>query len=123
MIRRPPRSTLFPYTTLFRSLPQEPLGVAPVQPLDHRPDEASGEEGSALDVLRQAGRLPGGEDLVRVPALAEDPEGHVEDLVRERIQGLAPARGLGRKGLSRIRLDVDVLLGHVSVPSLVRPNI
>src|SRR2546426_5913709 len=25
MIRRPPRSTLFPYTTLFRSLPQ-PLG-------------------------------------------------------------------------------------------------
>src|SRR3712207_7588059 len=24
MIRRPPRSTLFPYTTLFRSLPVEP---------------------------------------------------------------------------------------------------
>src|SRR2546426_5036914 len=24
MIRRPPRSTLFPYTTLFRSPPQEP---------------------------------------------------------------------------------------------------
>src|SRR5256885_14798871 len=23
MIRRPPRSTLFPYTTLFRSIPQE----------------------------------------------------------------------------------------------------
>src|SRR3712207_9495281 len=28
MIRRPPRSTLFPYTTLFRSaLPEEPLEV------------------------------------------------------------------------------------------------
>src|SRR2546421_6213834 len=26
MIRRPPRSTLFPYTTLFRSLPQLPDG-------------------------------------------------------------------------------------------------
>src|SRR5256885_12061398 len=26
MIRRPPRSTLFPYTTLFRSLRREPLG-------------------------------------------------------------------------------------------------
>src|SRR3712207_8490949 len=25
MIRRPPRSTLFPYTTLFRSLPDETL--------------------------------------------------------------------------------------------------
>src|SRR2546430_12623278 len=27
MIRRPPRSTLFPYTTLFRSLPQVGQGV------------------------------------------------------------------------------------------------
>src|SRR3989441_6477087 len=27
MIRRPPRSTLFPYTTLFRSLEQEAAGV------------------------------------------------------------------------------------------------
>src|SRR3712207_8132974 len=26
MIRRPPRSTLFPYTTLFRSAPSEALG-------------------------------------------------------------------------------------------------
>src|SRR2546429_1364851 len=26
MIRRPPRSTLFPYTTLFRSLPEERQG-------------------------------------------------------------------------------------------------
>src|SRR2546426_3031169 len=29
MIRRPPRSTLFPYTTLFRSCLHEPLGGAP----------------------------------------------------------------------------------------------
>src|SRR2546425_5065081 len=28
MIRRPPRSTLFPYTTLFRSLHGIPIGVA-----------------------------------------------------------------------------------------------
>src|SRR2546423_8017659 len=27
MIRRPPRSTLFPYTTLFRSLGTQPAGV------------------------------------------------------------------------------------------------
>src|SRR2546426_6731770 len=35
MIRRPPRSTLFPYTTLFRSEPQQPQGVGdrgPVPP-------------------------------------------------------------------------------------------
>src|SRR5437660_8031760 len=29
MIRRPPRSTLFPYTTLFRSPDLEPLGEPP----------------------------------------------------------------------------------------------
>src|SRR5258708_11331817 len=32
MIRRPPRSTLFPYTTLFRSGPRPPL-----VPLERRP--------------------------------------------------------------------------------------
>src|SRR3712207_6949400 len=30
MIRRPPRSTLFPYTTLFRSVLGHVLGVAPL---------------------------------------------------------------------------------------------
>src|SRR3712207_8089509 len=29
MIRRPPRSTLFPYTTLFRSLPDGVLSILP----------------------------------------------------------------------------------------------
>src|SRR3712207_7335798 len=31
MIRRPPRSTLFPYTTLFRSIPAGLLGVATLE--------------------------------------------------------------------------------------------
>src|SRR2546430_6668857 len=30
MIRRPPRSTLFPYTTLFRSAPGEPPHLGPL---------------------------------------------------------------------------------------------
>src|SRR3712207_8952342 len=30
MIRRPPRSTLFPYTTLFRSLKHSPGGKVPI---------------------------------------------------------------------------------------------
>src|SRR5258708_25601133 len=30
MIRRPPRSTLFPYTTLFRSLPRSSTSSSPV---------------------------------------------------------------------------------------------
>src|SRR5258705_12087454 len=43
MIRRPPRSTLFPYTTLFRSLPAAPCAVhrafARRAPRDDRRDE------------------------------------------------------------------------------------
>src|SRR5438034_1826179 len=31
MIRRPPRSTLFPYTTLFRSSPRSVQGARPLQ--------------------------------------------------------------------------------------------
>src|SRR5438093_4369461 len=33
MIRRPPRSTLFPYTTLFRSAPHPQAGPRRLQPL------------------------------------------------------------------------------------------
>src|SRR2546430_4656928 len=33
MIRRPPRSTLFPYTTLFRSLPRKVCGLKGLSPL------------------------------------------------------------------------------------------
>src|SRR6266511_3135861 len=32
MIRRPPRSTLFPYTTLFRSEPSQPVEPRPLLP-------------------------------------------------------------------------------------------
>src|SRR3712207_7528985 len=37
MIRRPPRSTLFPYTTLFRSpvRPRCPIGLAHTASIDH----------------------------------------------------------------------------------------
>src|SRR3712207_7586937 len=36
MIRRPPRSTLFPYTTLFRSRPGARAGVEPERLLRHQ---------------------------------------------------------------------------------------
>src|SRR3712207_8922565 len=48
MIRRPPRSTLFPYTTLFRSGVLESLGVETVatvgQPFDPHIHEAAATE-------------------------------------------------------------------------------
>src|SRR2546427_3989799 len=36
MIRRPPRSTLFPYTTLFRSLALARLGLVAIHSLDRQ---------------------------------------------------------------------------------------
>src|SRR2546425_9776050 len=47
MIRRPPRSTLFPYTTLFRSRPRVPhhpsvhLGAELLGPEQHQPEVPS----------------------------------------------------------------------------------
>src|SRR3712207_6887227 len=49
MIRRPPRSTLFPYTTLFRSDP-----AAPAVPRPARPDRAADHAG--LRRLRRRAR-------------------------------------------------------------------
>src|SRR3712207_9391013 len=58
MIRRPPRSTLFPYTTLFRSLVQGvDLLQLPLQPLDQRD--------ALLLVERQPGDLLGRRDAGR----------------------------------------------------------
>src|SRR3989442_9637620 len=47
MIRRPPRSTLFPYTTLFRS---PPTGSAPVQP--RRPNPRSPRSADRAPIAR-----------------------------------------------------------------------
>src|SRR3712207_9553341 len=46
MIRRPPRSTLFPYTTLFRSLARVDVPDAPHHPdrVTHRGDRLGGRE-------------------------------------------------------------------------------
>src|SRR2546427_7616814 len=56
MIRRPPRSTLFPYTTLFRSYVIEQLVVG----LSSAPDGGSEhitsvKSGDALEVLKRSG--------------------------------------------------------------------
>src|SRR5258705_5144768 len=58
MIRRPPRSTLFPYTTLFRSRVVDGLGrirgIMATDPADwHHIDVAS----SAKDVMHAGGRV------------------------------------------------------------------
>src|SRR3989475_7276971 len=52
MIRRPPRSTLFPYTTLFRSRGAEQRGVAARIKHEHAPHRLL--EGKRLRVHRPA---------------------------------------------------------------------
>src|SRR2546422_7455150 len=62
MIRRPPRSTLFPYTTLFRSIPRSPQ--SPVQRIGHlvaRP---------VHDVGKVERRKPAGLEAVEQPPIA-----------------------------------------------------
>src|SRR2546425_501433 len=51
MIRRPPRSTLFPYTTLFRSDHEAPHGDDRLHPLKH--GEEQGGRRSLLDAGRE----------------------------------------------------------------------
>src|SRR2546427_4726520 len=53
MIRRPPRSTLFPYTTLFRSQLQPVVVVLPEEVL-----QAGSEQAHARRAARQLGGAP-----------------------------------------------------------------
>src|SRR3989454_12620344 len=75
MIRRPPRSTLFPYTTLFRSLRLHEVE-------EQHPGERGEREGVALGPAagrRQAVRQP----LQRGPEHPEEPRGNA--FARERF--------------------------------------
>src|SRR3712207_7049901 len=64
MIRRPPRSTLFPYTTLFRSLPRrDPHGRPALRAAAGRGAAAPDGQGGRhrlLPAARRAGRRAGG---------------------------------------------------------------
>src|SRR2546430_8767478 len=55
MIRRPPRSTLFPYTTLFRSSARSALGV---KPGERRLDGQRASVQDRLRGLRRTGSAP-----------------------------------------------------------------
>src|SRR2546426_9958888 len=75
MIRRPPRSTLFPYTTLFRSAVAaggDPASsTVLIRRLDQEPDE-----GVQAELLRAIGRL-GAKEALEVLARHAEPGGRV----------------------------------------------
>src|SRR2546422_11627863 len=90
MIRRPPRSTLFPYTTLFRSLRSGEMLAQAFLGVSGHP-QVSGDAAGAPDHAEQRvgvgrGDLLSGEDLVR-PV-------EVDDLVSRPQKG-DPRRGVG----------------------------
>src|SRR2546422_8072947 len=57
MIRRPPRSTLFPYTTLFRSLPRRLRGPRASRQRPHGVSRRGGERRLGVDADRKSTRL------------------------------------------------------------------
>src|SRR3712207_7453613 len=75
MIRRPPRSTLFPYTTLFRSRAHEDVGVA----ADILGQRLQREVDAVLQRPQQEARAPGVVERREDPALAGEggDAGHV----------------------------------------------
>src|SRR5688572_32701724 len=76
MIRRPPRSTLFPYTTLFRSVP------APTRPhsyVSERPSASAGRCASAAQRL-SAQRLSARRRSARRRSVRRRSEEHTSEL-------------------------------------------
>src|SRR3989441_1131920 len=100
MIRRPPRSTLFPYTTLFRSLA---AGIAVENDDGHPPETLAGNApvGPARDHVVHALLAPGGNPL--------DPANFLERFLAKRF-GCSTSRALSG-ACDLIHLDEPLLGG------------
>src|SRR3712207_7994177 len=101
MIRRPPRSTLFPYTTLFRS--QAPLHPRPLHAL--RPHDARDERRVR----------PGG----RVPRRAPRSEEHTSEL--QSRQYLVCRLLLEKKKKKTTNLQTTIHTNHNDTPACMHP--
>src|SRR5690348_18184577 len=100
LIRRPPRSTLFPYTTLFRSLArglvQDPLADRIEEPaLLGNADEIRGQQNSALD--RKSTRLNSSHPYISYAVFCLKKK-------KKNKKTFSPLYG---------KLDADILLVHI----------
>src|SRR6266498_3420574 len=134
MIRRPPRSTLFPYTTLFRSARQTRLIVAPwPEAGDESAAEALGDLQEMAAIFRRSGVLPKRLDQEKqrifdavVKPARQKANGNVEAererllseieraekmLANERFVANAPAKVVEaeREKLARYRRELDAI--------------
>src|SRR3989442_3558368 len=103
MIRRPPRSTLFPYTTLFRSLALPPRARAAFWPVGRAPEFRPDVDRRLVG--RVAIRVVRGALAAAARAHDDDPDrdGHPREL---RVLGRRQIR-LARRAVLRRRGDVD----------------
>src|SRR5256885_11815601 len=84
MIRRPPRSTLFPYTTLFRSVEQGAFGdQAPPRAGGQNPPIWSADSKSILQLFGREGRTNLGRFDAATGALTELTKGRSEEHTSE----------------------------------------
>src|SRR3989454_12013052 len=107
MIRRPPRSTLFPYTTLFRSLVSSLAAGGPTtpgQPIDEarRPAPVTpyGQSKLAAEILVRAMPFPW--TIVRPPTVYGEWDREVLKVFKLARRGLVPVFGDGSQELSVI---------------------
>src|SRR3712207_4486348 len=98
MIRRPPRSTLFPYTTLFRSIRWRQIGLQ----WRRYPRGLTSTRHAATDGANLAHLLPA---EARIPPGGKrhvsDGQGWVKVVLRVRLQTLTQQRQRGREGVQR----------------------
>src|SRR5256714_10974299 len=99
MIRRPPRSTLFPYTTLFRSLPEDFEVKVLVLPDGADPDEFIRAQG-VEEYNRRRGQAVPHIQFVLEHALAGRSEEHTSEL--QSLAYLVCRLLLGKKKQSNI---------------------
>src|SRR3989454_5695953 len=96
MIRRPPRSTLFPYTTLFRSEPQPAGRLARGEFLLHQARPQAPRRTELRDLLEQIGVTREKERQPRREVVHVQPDrlraAHVLEPVREREAELLGSR-------------------------------
>src|SRR6266511_6410774 len=125
MIRRPPRSTLFPYTTLFRSLSVAsaagrwaltPAWLRP-EPLAHLGER--GRQGVAQRVRRLLGLCP----ELRVPDRVAQGGERLVERIRELAQRRVHLATVRRRGLFAARLLLVVVPNAASKVAEVLPHL
>src|SRR3989475_2250491 len=103
MIRRPPRSTLFPYTTLFRSALAERVAVEPEQP-----------GGAQLVAARQREHVRQERPLQQLERLAMNAAGlggrQLVDEARDRVGDQPRDSRQGKVRARQVRPDVETIL-------------